>query len=75
MDTPGTTHLMTAPEAAARIGMTTAGLSRMAERGALLPVASTLQGYRLFSRDDVERIRAARETLKMADRRKSVPVP
>jgi DNA-binding transcriptional MerR regulator len=62
--------LLTASEAAERIGVTRAGLSRMAGRGALMPCGRTPKGGRLFDPDEVERIAAARATLRVADRRR-----
>lgn len=64
---------MTATQAAARCGVTVPGLMRAVDRGALLPAAFTVKGARLFAREDVERIRKAREALKLADRRRPPP--
>ena len=74
--TPSPDRLLTAAEAAARIGVTTTGLTRMERRGALIPRAYSIRGgptrgTRLYDPADVERIAAARETLKMADRRRT----
>jgi len=66
-------RLLIAREAAEQIGITTAGLTRMAERGALFPAAYILTGARLFDPAEVERIRKARAVLKMADRRRRSP--
>ncbi len=64
---------MTSSQAAAQVGVTTTGLQRAIDRGALLPVAYTRQGARLFALEDVERVRQAREVLKLADRRRRTP--
>jgi DNA-binding transcriptional MerR regulator len=68
-----TKNLMTSSQAAAQVGVTTTGLQRAIDRGALLPVAYTLRGARLFDPADVERVAEAREVLRLADRRRRPP--